>query len=147
MLHSPCIVRSLRSDFADSHNCSQLCRVCLDKLSLFYLSPSFATVFILWRHRTPHPLPPQKDNYSSCTCTIVVSLHHRASLISPTIALTLPMLRLLSANAERCKDFETNINRFGINWIALSEYSHMSTHVPGFQSLFQVYCIILYWPS
>ena len=27
----------------------------------------------------------------------------------------------------------------GIHWIALAEYSQMSTHVPGFQSFFRVF--------
>ena len=45
--------------------------------------------------------------------------------------LTLPMLRLLSSNAQVCKPCHV-----GIHWIALTEYFHMSTHVhvPGFQS-------------
>ena len=30
-----------------------------------------------------------------------------------------------------------------IHWIALSEYSQMSTHVPGFQYFFHVFCIIV----
>ena len=30
----------------------------------------------------------------------------------------------------------------GIHWIALVEYSQMSTHVPGFQSSFCVFCIL-----
>ena len=33
----------------------------------------------------------------------------------------------------------------GIHWIALLEYFHMSTHLPGFSVIFQVICIILYW--
>ena len=35
----------------------------------------------------------------------------------------------------------------GTHWIALTEYSLMSTHLPGFPSLFKVYCIIFYWPN
>ena len=45
--------------------------------------------------------------------------------------LTLSVLRLLSykAPSETC--------HVGIHWIALVEYSQMSTHVPGFQSFFR----------
>ena len=35
----------------------------------------------------------------------------------------------------------------GIHLIALVKYSQMSTHMPGFQSFFQVFCIILYKPN
>ena len=35
----------------------------------------------------------------------------------------------------------------GIHWIALAEYSKMSTQVPGFQSFFRLFCIILNWPN
>ena len=35
----------------------------------------------------------------------------------------------------------------GIHWIALTEYSQMSTHVPGFQSFSGCFCIILYWQN
>ena len=34
----------------------------------------------------------------------------------------------------------------GIHWIALAEFSQMSTHVPGFQS-FSGFFLILYWPN
>ena len=55
--------------------------------------------------------------------------------------LTLPMLRLLSSNAQVCKPCHV-----GIHWIALTEYFHMSTHVhvPAFQSslgFFASFCI------
>ena len=50
--------------------------------------------------------------------------------------LTLTMLRLLSSKAQECKDFWKTSKpcHVGIHWIALTEYSQMSTHVPGFQS-------------
>ena len=52
--------------------------------------------------------------------------------------LTLPMLRLLSSKAQGHKDFlkPSKPGHFGIHWIALAEYSQMSTHVPGFQLFF-----------
>ena len=50
--------------------------------------------------------------------------------------LSLPMLRLLSSEAQGCKDFlkPSKPCHVGIHWIALDEYSQMSTHLPGFQS-------------
>ena len=47
---------------------------------------------------------------------------------------TLRMLGLLLPNAQECKDFcqPSKSCHVGIHWIALSEYSPMSTHVPGF---------------
>ena len=50
--------------------------------------------------------------------------------------LTLPMLRLiLSSKAKGHKDFWKSSKTFhvGIHLIALTEYSQMSTHLPGFQ--------------
>ena len=59
------------------------------------------------------------------------------------------MLRLLSSKAQGRKDFwkPSKPCHVGIHWIALAEYSQMSTHVPGFQSFFIFFCIILYWPN
>ena len=50
------------------------------------------------------------------------------------IILTLPMLRLLSSKAQGRKDFWKPLKpcHVGIHWIALAEYSQMSTHLPGF---------------
>ena len=61
--------------------------------------------------------------------------------------ITLPMLRLPSSKAQGHKDFwkPSKPCLVGIHWKALAEYSQMSTHVPGFQSFFQVFSIILYW--
>ena len=64
--------------------------------------------------------------------------------------LTLPMLRLLSSKALGRHNFwkPSKPCHIGFHWIALTEYSHMSTHVPlRFQSFFRVFCIILYWPN
>ena len=65
------------------------------------------------------------------------------------IGLTLPMLRLLLSKAQDRKDF-INLSKpchVGIHWIALAEYSHMSTHLPGFHSFFRFLSINLYWPN
>ena len=49
---------------------------------------------------------------------------------------TLPMLRLLSSKARGRKGLlkPSKPCHVGIHWIALAEYSQMSTHMPGFQS-------------
>ena len=53
---------------------------------------------------------------------------------------TLPMLRLLSSKTQGCKYFWKTSKPccVGIHSIALAEYSQISTHVPGLQSLFRV---------
>ena len=61
--------------------------------------------------------------------------------------LTLPMLRLyFRPKHNDAKSFEKPSRpcHVGIHRIALVEYSQMSTHVPGFQIIFQVFCMILY---
>ena len=54
------------------------------------------------------------------------------------VLLTLPMLRLLSSKAQGSNVFWKPFKpcHVGIHWIALTECSHMSTHVPGFQTFF-----------
>ena len=49
------------------------------------------------------------------------------------------MLRLLSFETQKRKDFKkiSKLCRIGIHWIALAEFSQMSTHKPGFQSFFR----------
>ena len=51
------------------------------------------------------------------------------------VLLTLPMLRLLMSKAQRCKDFwkPSKLCHVSIHWRAVTEYSQMSTHLPGFQ--------------
>ena len=63
--------------------------------------------------------------------------------------LTLPMLRLLSSKAQEHKFFwkPSKPCRVGIHGKALTEYFHMSTHLPGFRSFFRFLSIILYWPN
>ena len=64
-------------------------------------------------------------------------------------SLTLPMLKLLSSKAKGCKDFgkPSKTCHVGIHWKALTEYSQMSTNIPGFQSFFQFFASFLYWPN
>ena len=47
-----------------------------------------------------------------------------------------PMRRLLSSKGQGCKVFWKPYKpcHVGMHWIALTEYSQMSTHVPGLQS-------------
>ena len=49
-------------------------------------------------------------------------------------SISLPMLRLLSSKAEGHNGFKNPSEpcQVGIHWIAPTEYSHMSTHIPGF---------------
>ena len=61
-------------------------------------------------------------------------------------ALTLPMLTLFLSKVPGCKDFWKTSKpfKFSTHWIALAEYSQMSTHLPGFQSFssfFASFCI------
>ena len=62
-----------------------------------------------------------------------------ATVTSPQ--LTLPMLRLLSSNAQVAKIFEKPSKpcHYGIHWIALAEPSEISTIVPGFQTIFSFF--------
>ena len=55
--------------------------------------------------------------------------------------LTLPMFRLLSSKAQGHKDFwkPSKPCLVGIHMKALAEYSQMSAHLPGFQSLVKVF--------
>ena len=50
--------------------------------------------------------------------------------------LTLPMLKLLSSEVQGCKDISKSSKPYhvGIHWIALAEFSQISTNVPGFLS-------------
>ena len=49
------------------------------------------------------------------------------------------MLRLFSAEAQGRKPLKPC--RVGIHWIALAEYSQMSTHVSGFSVIFQFFLL------
>ena len=57
------------------------------------------------------------------------------------LIITLLMLRLLSFIAQGHKDLwkPSKPSHVGIYWIALMEYSHLCTHLPGFQSFFRVF--------
>ena len=57
--------------------------------------------------------------------------------------LTLPMLRLRSSNAQERKDFWKPPKPCHVctHWIALNEYSRMSTHMPGFQCFFRIFAL------
>ena len=69
---------------------------------------------------------------------IPISMYVTVGMYHPPLPffLTLPMLRLLSSKAHGCKYLwkPSKPCHVGIHWIALTEYSQMSTHMPGFQS-------------
>ena len=54
------------------------------------------------------------------------------------------VLANLATSSIRVRAFKPSHVCF--HWIALAEYSQMSSHVPGFQSFFSFFCNILYWP-
>ena len=57
--------------------------------------------------------------------------------------------KLLSSKVQERKDFRKPSKpcHVGIHSMALTEYSQMSNHLPGFRSFFRFFCIILYWPN
>ena len=57
--------------------------------------------------------------------------------------LTLPTLRLLSANAQKRKYFwkPSKPCQVGTHWITLMEYSQMSTHMPQFQWFYRIFAL------
>ena len=63
------------------------------------------------------------------------------SLASGKFTLTIQMLRLLSSKAHGCKDFciPSKPCHVGIHWIALTEYSQMSTHFARVSVIFIVF--------
>ena len=59
--------------------------------------------------------------------------------------LALPMLRLHLSKAQGRYYFgkPSKPCHIGIHWITLTEFHQMSTHMPGFHTLFRVFCTIL----
>ena len=72
-----------------------------------------------------------------------------AKVTSVLEGLSLPMLRLPSSKAQERYVFWNPFKpcHVGIHWIALTEHSQMSTHMPGFQWFFSFVYIIFYWPN
>ena len=70
-----------------------------------------------------------------------VSIFHVSDHVCTPNALNLSMLRLLSSKAQGCNFFwkPSKPCHVGIHWIALDDYSQMSTHMPGFQSFFSFF--------
>ena len=66
---------------------------------------------------------------------VLISHDYPSAAVSDLHAqvLTLAMRKLLSAKAKGCKDLQkpSKSCHIGIHWIALAEYSQMSTHLPG----------------
>ena len=89
--------------------------------------------------RPQHPalvLLPTLNKYFSYQQALIVN-----SQTSQWSFLTLLMLMLLSSKAQGCKDFWKLCKTYhvGIHWIALAEFSQMSTHVPGFRSFYRFF--------
>ena len=64
-------------------------------------------------------------------------LHRTVKLSSIRQLLILPLVRLFLSKAERCP--ERFLKTIGISWKALAEYSQITTHVSGFQSLIRTF--------
>ena len=68
----------------------------------------------------------------------------KGRFLKTNMATSLPfqlILPMLTTCAQKSKDFwkPSKPCHVGIHWIALAEYSQMSTHVPGFQSFFRFF--------
>ena len=90
------------------------------------------------------PLITQKHNPN--IATLMINEHYKIRN-SDYWHLTLPMLRLLSSKTQESKNLwkPSKPCHVGTHLIALSEYSQMSTHMPGFRGflrfLFALFCI------
>ena len=76
----------------------------------------------------------------NCNKNIMKKVHFNLSSKTKIGFLTLRMLRLLSSITHGYKDFwkTSKTCHVGFHWIALTEYSQVSTHVPGFQSFLRL---------
>ena len=66
--------------------------------------------------------------YNISFLILKVELHFNPSNAGATFVRRARMQRVLKKHLNSCD--------VGIHWIALAEYSHMSMHMPGFQSFF-----------
>ena len=77
-------------------------------------------------------------NIVQTTSCVMMKIVLGYSILTPASlwVLTLPMLRLLMYKAQGRKYIwkSSKPSPVDIHWIALAEYSHISAHVPGFQS-------------
>ena len=82
---------------------------------------------------------PSNPSVSATAGLLGLPLQVKGHTTTKLLALTLLMLRLLLSKAQErkhiCKPFKPY--HVGIHWIALAEYSHMSTHLLVFQSFFR----------
>ena len=79
-------------------------------------------------------LTPESQPLFPCTTHFHMESIHDLRILDITL-LTLQMLRLFSSKAQERNNFckPSKPCHVGIYWIALAQYSQMSTHVPGFQ--------------
>ena len=91
--------------------------------------------------RCSHVRTKLRYNEDSQYCIVVLFNDPVSVRQKNTGHLTIPMQRRLLSNAQGFKDFWKTSKpcHVGIHWIALTEYSHMNTHLPGFQSFFSIF--------
>ena len=97
----------------------------------FWLIPSWET-FLLFCH---------------VYCFGIIKTLQRTTDNFEPLSIIFPMLRLHSSEAQGCKDFckPSKPCHVGIHWIALTEYSQMSTPMPRFESFFSVFASFCNW--
>ena len=103
--------------------------------------PVAARVLAGWWHYAKislHGITERKRRAASCSWSVFLS-YNLICMWAFRAPLTFRYMSTFLKPSNSC--------HVGINWIALIEYSQMSTNVPGFQSLFRIFCIILYWPN
>ena len=116
----------------------------LNNVQAFVFSTSTNIIQSLWLTQ-PNGLYNIPD-LAHVTCPTTSTLSLRKGVYK--LDLTLPMLKLYSPKAQRCKNLWKTSKpcHVGTHWKALAEYSQMSTHMPGFRWFFRVFCI-LFWQN
>ena len=89
-----------------------------------------------WIETTVSEVLFKQGGVKDCLLSRVMLCQHQSGAWLTRQTLTFPMLRPISSKAHGCKDFwkTSKLCHAGIHWKALTEYSQMSTHMPGFQS-------------
>ena len=87
----------------------------------------------------------KEEIFGPVTCVVPFRTEEEVSALQCQ-HITLPMLRLLSSKIQVRKTFQKPSKpcHVGSHWITLTEYSQMSTHLPGLQPfvrLFASFCI------
>ena len=94
---------------------------------------------VCWLVNLSAPPGGRSGHYTRTAQTDTAAGRHQLR-ISKLLHLTLPMLRLHSPKAQERKNLwkPSKPCHVGIHWIALTEYSQMSTHLPGFRWFFRI---------